>query len=180
MRDSPDRAFQNGPGRSSRGTKAADQRGEQSAPLLRAEERGLNHGGVERSELKLEARRTGLGSVAGRGQGKAGCSLHRPIGEDNRIPAKLTGGQVERSLGDFDGVDEVIGLPGGIAQGDGSGEAVGRGCGRSVAAAGERSPNESVCTGSVLTGSSQGRWRSGPRRRSRRQARPGSGISDAG
>jgi hypothetical protein len=59
-----DRAFQAGPGWSGLGAEALDERGKHGAPLMRAEERGLENGSVQRAELELKARRAGLGSFA--------------------------------------------------------------------------------------------------------------------
>jgi hypothetical protein len=90
-----------------------------------AEECGLEDSSVELAELELKSGRARLGSVTNGGQGEAGDSLHRTVGEDDRVPVEFARSQMERGLGDFYWVGEVIGLPGSVSQGYGSGEAVG-------------------------------------------------------
>ena len=123
-----DRALDVRPGWRHSGPQPLQQGRNQRAPLARAQERCLQQAGVERAKLGFKVGDTGRSAAIG-GQVEAGGSLDRAVAEGDRVPAHSVVLQVERGLRDEQRVDQVIGLPVGVAQGRGSGEVVGGGQG---------------------------------------------------
>jgi len=129
-------------GRSVGRGEAGDESGKHGSWHVSAEDGGLEGAGVQVAEVDGEAGQAGLERGAVEGQVQCSGSLHRAVGEDDRVPELLAGRQVERSLGDLHMVSQVVRAPVGVVQGDGAGQAIGGRGGDCGERAGRRAGNE--------------------------------------